>query len=137
MLSSLAFRKAGRRGLVLLFLRCALWVRAVDLGGLGFACRDPWDSRAGQDGSSTLWLPCMQAWWRLLNLSGYDACWVIGPKRAAGGKHGQKKHETSLLPLALFLVSLHSPKKFLGMSGLAPLDREGQTSRAWVDVCRY
>ena len=49
----LAFRNTGRKGLVPLFwqfcplgAKCGFW-------GLGFVCRDPGDSRAGQDGSST------------------------------------------------------------------------------------
>ena len=31
-------------------------------------------------------LPCVLAWWGLLSLSGYDACWVMKPTRAPGGK---------------------------------------------------
>ena len=68
-----------------------------------------------------VWLPCMLAWWGLLSLSGYDACWVIKPTRAPGGKSGLKHGKTSLSPLSIFLVSSHSLKFFgdvwFGISG--------------------
>ena len=35
-----------------------------------------------------VWLPCMLAWWRLLSLSGRDACLVIKPTRAPGENPG-------------------------------------------------
>ena len=60
------------------------------------------------------WLPCMLAWWGLLNLSGYDAYGVIKLKGAPGGKHGQTKHETSSSPLLVFLVSKRSLMRFWG-----------------------
>ena len=56
----------------------------------------------------------MPAWWGLLNLSGYDACWVTKLKEAPGGKHGQTKHETSHSPLYVFLVSKRSLLRFWG-----------------------
>ena len=37
---------------------------------------------------SCVWLPCMLAWWRLLSLSGRDACLVIRLTRAPGGNPG-------------------------------------------------
>ena len=65
----------------------------------------------------------------MLNPNGNDACKVIGLTGASGGYNGQKQRETSRPPWAVFLVSKRSLIKFWGMSGLAPLDREGQTSR--------
>ena len=56
----------------------------------------------------------MLAWWRLLSLSGYDACWVQNSRRAPGGKYGRKKHETSHSPLSVLLVSKHSLWRFWG-----------------------
>ena len=56
----------------------------------------------------------MLAWWGLLSLSGYDACLVIKPTRAPGGKSGLKYGKTSLSPLSIFLVSSHSLKFVLG-----------------------
>ena len=50
---------------------------------------------------------------RLLSLSGYDACLVIKPMRAPGGRDG-RKCKTSNSPLALFLVSLHSLWRYWG-----------------------
>ena len=64
--------------------------------------------------SLVVWLPCKLAWWRLLTLSGSDACLVIKPSRAPGGRVGRKKYKTPNSPLALFLVSLHSLWWFWG-----------------------
>ena len=61
---------------------------------------------------SGVWLPCMLAWWRLLSLSGCDACLVIKP--TPEGKSGLKHGKTSLSPLSIFLVSSHSLKNLLG-----------------------
>ena len=65
------------------------WIRGVGRF-LGF-----WDS--------CVWLPCMLAWWRLLSLSGRDACLVIRLTRAPGGKSGLMYGKTSLSPLSVFL----------------------------------
>ena len=59
-------------------------------------------------------MPCKLAWWRLLSLSGYDACLVIKASRAPGGRVGQIKCKTPNSPLALFLVSSHSLWWFWG-----------------------
>ena len=61
-----------------------------------------------------VWLPCVLAWWRLLSLSGYDACLVIVPTRAPGERSGLEYGKTSLSPLFIFLVSSHSLKNFEG-----------------------
>ena len=60
-----------------------------------------------------VWFPCMLAWWRLLSLSGRDACLVIKLTGAPGGKSGLKHGKTSLSPSSIFLVSSHS-LKFIG-----------------------
>ena len=61
-----------------------------------------------------VWLPCMLAWWRLLSLSGRDACLVIKLTRAPGEKSGLKHGKTSLSPSSVFLVSSHSLKFYWG-----------------------
>ena len=141
-LSSLAFRKTDCRGHVSLFwqfcplgMNCGfgeIWLRQ---GSWELKVWTGWVKCPSGSRESGDWLPGTLAWWRLLSLSGFDACWVMGLSRASGGNNGQKQHETSKFPLAFCLVSLHSHYMFLGMSGLAPLDREGQTSRVWVCGC--
>ena len=120
-LSSLAFRKTYHRGLVSLGLQfyplgtnCVLWetwLRQKSWGYKSWIRRVQCPSGAGR---LVIWLPCKLAWWRLLSLSGYDACLVIGPSRAPGGRVGQKKHKTPNSPLALFLVSMHSLRWYWG-----------------------
>ena len=70
----------------------ALWVLIAGFGGFGRVGSNPgvckgWTGRVGHllgfFGSGD-WLPCVLAWWGLLSLSGYDACWVIKPTRAPG-----------------------------------------------------
>ena len=56
----------------------------------------------------------MLAWWRLLSLSGRDACLVIKLTRAPGGKSRLKYGKTSLSPSSFFLVNSHSLKFFWG-----------------------
>ena len=63
----------------------------------------------------------------MLSLSGYDACWVIKPTRAPGGKSGLKNGKTSLSTLSFFLVSSHS--LFFGEGGC--LVWQGQASWVW------
>ena len=87
-------------------------------GGFGRVGSNPGYARAGQEKlvdffgflDVGVWLPRMLAWWGLLSLSGYDACWVIKPTRAPGGKSGLKHGKTSLSHLSIFLVSSHSLK---------------------------
>ena len=59
-------------------------------------------------------MPCKLVWRKLLSFPDYDACLVIRPSRAPGGRVGQKKFKTPNSPLALFLVSLHSLWWFWG-----------------------
>ena len=121
-LSSLAFRKTGHRGHVSLFwqfcplgMNCGFWEIWLRLQE-SWEVTDwtGWVKCPSGSGGFSVWLPCKLAWWRLLSLSGFDACWAIGLSRAPGGNSGQKHHQTPKSPLALFLVSLHSLRSFLG-----------------------
>ena len=92
-------------GVLLTFIgNSALWVIIVGFGGFGRVGSNPGYARAGQEMLVVflfffvfdfgVWLPCMLAWWRLLSLSGCDACWVTKPTRAPGGKSGLKQDLT-------------------------------------------
>ena len=108
-LSSLAFRKTGHRGPVLLEswfcplgMRCGFWETWFQQGS--------WELMGwtgGVDGSkeklnNEFWLPCKLVWWKLLSFPDYDACMVIRPSGAPGGRVGRKKYKTPNSPLSLF-----------------------------------
>ena len=128
-LARLAFCKTGFGGPSLLYRQfCPLgdycwfwrvwpcwqqsWVHMGWTGGVG---------RFSKFWGSGVWLPGVLAWWRLLSLSGCDACLAKKPTGAPGGKSGLKHGKTSLSPLSLFLVSSHSLNFFgvvwFGISG--------------------
>ena len=120
-LSSLVVRKTGHRDHTALEVQfcplgmnCALlgrWLRQGSWETKGWNRRvkyPGWFSWVGN------WLPCKLAWWRSLNLFGYDACLVIKPSGAPWGRDGQKNYKTPNSPLALFLVSLHSLWRYWG-----------------------
>ena len=140
---SISFSAELGLGVLLSFIdNSALWVCIVGFGGFGRVGSNPWVHMGWTGGVGRflkfwgfgVWLPCMLAWWRLLSLSGCDACLVIKPTRAPGGKSGLKHGTTSLSPLSIFLVSSHS-LNFLGMFGLASLVGKGQAPWAWF--CWY
>ena len=140
-LSSLAFRKTYHRGLVFLVSRfCPL--------GMNCAFLETWPRQGSWEfknwireveypywsSSLVVWLPCKLAWWRLLTLSGSDACLVIKTFKSTtpGGRVGRKKFKTPKFSLGPFLGESALSVVVLGMAGLAPLDWESQTSWAWV-----
>ena len=111
-----AFRRTGCGSQAHLFwqfcplgMNCWFW-RAWQLWQESWVCKGwtGWVNYPSGFFGSGDWLPCVLAWWGLLSLSGYGACWVIKLTRAPGGKYGLKNCKTSHSPLSFFLVSSHS-----------------------------
>ena len=80
-----AFRRTGCGGLVSLFRQfCPLGMNCrfgrVWLRWQGSWVCKGWTGRVSYPTGFVKfgdWLPCVLAWWGLLRLSGYDACWVM------------------------------------------------------------
>ena len=108
------------------------WGRDCGVWGMCFRSQGSWrlKARAGRHellavwGDWKNWLLGMLAWRGLLKLHG-----------APGRKYGHTKSKTSHSRLSVFLVRPHC-QVFFGLSGLAPLDWEGQTPRTGSSIRR-